>query len=71
MIGEWRTFTYIETRTFHHFIPRIFRDKDKVWNREYFVILRLWYRYILFTNYVKKTPVLKKDKHNFDIPEGK
>ena len=40
MIGELRTFTYIETRTFRHFIQRIFRDKDKNWNRQYFIILR-------------------------------
>ena len=39
-IGEWRTFTYIETRTFRFFIQRIFRDKDKNWNRQYFIILR-------------------------------
>ena len=32
MIGELRTITYIETRTFRYFIQRIFRDKDKNWN---------------------------------------
>ena len=32
--------------------------------------VRIYYLWI-FTNYVKKTPVLKKDKQNFDIPESK
>ena len=35
--------------------------KETVW------VYYLW----IFTNYVKKTPVLKKDKQNFDIPESK
>ena len=32
--------------------------------------VRIYYLWI-FTNYVKKTPVLKKEKQNFDIPESK
>ena len=48
MIGEWRTFTYIETRIFRQFIQRIFRDKDKNSNRQYFITLRFWFKYILF-----------------------
>ena len=40
MIGEGRTFTYIETRTFRHFIQRIFYDKDKISNRQYLIIPR-------------------------------
>ena len=35
MIDELRTFIYTET-----FIQRIFRNKDKVWNPEYLIILR-------------------------------
>ena len=32
----------------------------------------VWIYYLwIFTNYVKKTPVLRKDKQNFDIPESK
>ena len=37
MIGELRTFTCIKSRTFRHFIQRIFRDKDKNYNRQYFL----------------------------------
>ena len=37
------------------------QHKKTVW------IYSLW----IFTNYVKKTPVLKKEKQNFDIPESK
>ena len=40
MSGEGKTLELGETRTFRHFIQRTFRDKDKVWNREYFNILR-------------------------------
>ena len=31
---------YIETLTFSHFIQCIFKNKDKVRNPEYFIILR-------------------------------
>ena len=37
------------------------QHKEKVW------IYYLW----MFTKYNKKTPALKKDKQNFDIPESK
>ena len=39
-IGEYGAFTDIETRTFRHFIQRIFRDRDQVCNPKYFNILR-------------------------------
>ena len=38
MIGEWRTFTFIKTLTFHNFIQRSFKDKDKVWIENIFVL---------------------------------
>ena len=37
------------------------QDKETVW------IYYFW----IFTNYVKKTPVLYKDKQTFDNPESK
>ena len=39
MTDERRTFKCIET-PFRHFIQGILREKDKVWNREYFNIIR-------------------------------
>ena len=37
------------------------QHKDTVW------IYYLW----IFTNYIKKSPVLQNDKQTFDNPEGK
>ena len=65
MIGEWRTFTYNETRTFRHFIQHTFRDKDKV--RIENILLFYGFDSDIFCS----IDLLKKEKQSVDIPEGK